>query len=456
MNLTDLLSALKARWKLELAVAAAVFLVVGVWTYFSPRAYTGTATLLFDQTAPDPGVETTAKAVDAAEVLGTQADVIHSEEIASQVVRANGMANSPVVLSQWRKSTGGEGSPEQWLGRTLLGGLTVEPTRNSTVLAVKYKAKDPQSAAQLANGFAQAYLDTYLHMTTDPARAYTRWFEERTRESRNKLEQAQNALTNFQREKGIVSTESMDAEGERLSALSTQLAGAEAANADAASRAGAGSAGSPDVQSSGVVQSLRTQIAQKAAEVSQLRTSLGPNHPDMIAANAELSALRAKLSGEVGATAHSLSVASGDTSGRVGALKRLVDAQRSRMLSLSADRSQLEVLQRDVQSARAAFDTVTQRLSTMRLQAELPRTNVRLLDAATPPTLPSSPNVPLRMVLGLMLGGLLALTIGAALEWFRPRVRTNKGLLQATGVPVLMTIDLGRSRVVPMIGREAA
>lgn len=456
MNLSDLLSALKARWKLEAAVAAVVLLAVIAWTLVSPRTYTGTATLLFDQTAPDPGVETGQRAVDAAEILGTQADVIHSQEIATQVAKASGLADNPAVLAQWRAATDGAGLPEEWLGRSFLQGLTIEPSRNSTVLSVKYKSRDPESAAQIANGFATVYLQAYLRMTTDPAGAYARWLEERTREVRGKLEQAQNALVAFQRQKGIVSTESMDAESERLTALSTQLAGAEAANADAASRAGAGSGGSPDVQGSGVVQTLRTQIAQKTAQVSDLRTSLGPNHPDMIAATAELASLRARLAGEVGTTARALNVASGDTAARTAALRRLVNEQRGRMLALSGDRSQLEVLQRDVQSARTAFDNVTQRLNAMRLQAELPRTNVRLLDEAVPPTFPSSPNVPLRLVLGVVLGGLLGLGVGAALEWFRPRVRTNRGLTQATGVPVLMMVDLGRSRALPYLKEDAA
>lgn len=455
MELADLLAALKARWKLELAVMLLVFALVAGATLRLPRVYTGTATLLFDEAAPDPGVDTAARAQSAAEMLGTQADVIRSQEIATQVAKSTGLADSPAVLVQWRNA-GGQGTPEEWLGRNLLTGLTVEPGKSSTVLSVSYKARDADSAAQVANSFAQAYLSTYLHMTTDPARAYARWFEDRTREVRNKLETAQNALTNFQRAKGIVSTESMDAEGERLTALSTQLAAAEAANADAASRAGPGSGGSPDVQASGVVQSLRTQIAQKSAEVSDLRTSLGPNHPEMIAANAELAALRAKLASEVGSTAYSLGVASGDAAARTSALRRLVDAQRGRMLALSTDRSQLEVLQRDVQSARAAFDAVTQRLNAMRLQAELPRTNVHLLDAATPPALPSSPNVPLRLVLGLLLGAGLGVTAAAALEWLRPRVRTDGGLVRATGVPVLLHVDLGRSGIEPLMQKEAA
>lgn len=455
MNLSDLLSALKARWKLEAAAAFIVFAAVLAWTAVSPRAYTGTATLLFDQTAPDPAVET-ARAVAAADMLGTEAEVIHSQEIAAKVARNAGLTDSPAVLAQWRAATGGRGSPDDWVGRSLLRGLTVEAGRNATILSVSYKAGDAASAAQIANGFAQTYINEHLRMTTDPARAYTRWFEERTREVRNNLEQAQNKLTNFQRAKGIVSTENMDAEAERLNALATQLTSAESANADAASRAGAGSGGSPDVQSSGVVQSLRTQIAQKTAQVSEMRTNLGPNHPEMIAATAELASLRARLAGEVGATSHSLSVASGDTGARVGSLRHLVDQQRGRMLALSADRSQLEVLQRDVQSARAAFDSVTQRLSAMRLQAELPRTNVRLLDPANPPSFPSNPNVPLRIVLGLMLGAFVGLTLGAALEWLRPRVRTQRGLAIATGVPVLMTVDLNHSRLIPYLVKEAA
>jgi capsular polysaccharide biosynthesis protein len=69
-------------------------------------------------------------------------------------------------------------------------------------------------------------------------------------------------------------------------------------------------------------------------------------------------------------------------------------------------------------------------------------TNVSMLDRATTPTLPSSPNVSMRLLLGLLTGLLLGTGLAFALEWFYPHVRSSGGLEAYTGVPVLA--DLGR------------
>jgi uncharacterized protein involved in exopolysaccharide biosynthesis len=324
------------------------------------------------------------------------------------------------------------------------------------VLAIRFKSADPQFAAQVANGFATSYLDARLQLQTDPARTYSRWFEDRTREVRTALEQAQGRLTAFQRRTGIVDTTNNNTDAARLTELSGQLTAAEAAAADAGARAGGGSTGL-DVQTAGVVQGLRTQISAKTAEVAQLSADLGPNHPQRQAAEAELSALRRRLAVETGTSTNAVRVASGAASSRESQMRALVNQQRGKMLSLAGDRAELDVLQRDVDSARAAYDSVTQRLGTMRLQSEAPSTNVVQLDVAQPPMFPSLPNVPMRLTLGLVLGAMLAAGTALALELWRPRVRTSRGAATAIGAPVLASVSFSQSRVaLPLGGRQTS
>lgn len=460
MPIADLIAALKARWRLELIVALLVAGLAIAVSLALPRTYVATATLLLDERPIDPSATAEqAQPADAAQVLATQADIIRSEDVARVVVRQQHMLADPVLLARWRKATGGVIDTETWLAKGLLSNLVVD-TGNSAVLAVHYTAADARGAATMANAFAHAYLDTRLHMATDPARSYTRWFEVRIKEARDTLGRAQAALADFQRAHGILGSENINAEGDRLTALSQQLAQADATQADAAARAGDDRARSPDVQSTTVMQQLRTQIAQKTAEVAALRSTLGPNHPQLQGEVAELASLRERLASETGTMATSLSVASGDAASRTAQLRRLMEAQRARMFALQADRSQLEVLQRDVQSASASYDATSQNLNAMRLKAELPRANVRQLDEASAPLLSSSPNMPMRAVIGAILGGLLGVTLAAALEWWRPRVRTEAGLAEITGAPVLVDIDFGGSRAAAAIRaydrREAA
>lgn len=446
LPLSDLIAALKTRWRLELFVFLAVLGLVGLWTAISPKSYVANSSLLFDEPTVDPvqGTQTTNQD-GVGGLLSTQSDVISSVAVAANVVSSLQLA-TPDVVAQWQTATNGVGDVNSWYGNVLLQKLVISPDKGSRVLTLQYASSDPNFAATMANAFASSYLDTRLKLRTDPARTYSRWFQDRTAEVRENLQNAQARLTAFKRETGIVDTGNANAEVARLGELSGQLTSAEAASAALSSRAGTNVTQSSDVQLSPLVQSLRSQIAVKDAQISQMKTTLGPNHPDMVAIRAELAELRSKLASEVSTSTRAIQVASSAAKGTEGELRGKLNAQRGRMLSLSADKAQLDVLQRDVDTAQAAYDAVAARLQTMRLQSVAPETNVRQLDFATPPLLPSSPNVPLRVLLGSVLGALLAAGAGLGLELWRPRVRTSSGLLGITGVPVLATIDLSGSR----------
>ncbi len=451
----DFIATIKARWRLELGIVLAVMLLVFAWIWTTPKTYSATASLLYDVTQPEP-VAGGGSAQSDDELLGTQADVIRSETIAAAVVDRVGLASSPDLVDQWRRATNGSVEFNAWMGKRLLGNLVLNPIKGSRVLGVEYHASDPAFAAQMANAFAGTYVEERLRMQTDPAKTYTQWFEERTREVRQNLEKAQGALTAFQRRTGIVDSGSLDAEANRLTALSSSLVGAETSAATVGAKAGAGASQSNDVQSSPVVQQLRSEIASQTAQIAQMRATMGPNHPAMLAANAQLAALNRKLATEIGEATRALRLASNSASATAGDLRSKLNEQRGRMLGLAADRSELIGLQRDVDSARAAYDAVTQRLMSMRLQSSVPSTNVKQLDTALPPVLPSSPNVPMRVVLGLAFGVLLALGVVALLEFLRPRVRTEEGLEHATNIVVLTNVNFSGSTTERRLIEQAA
>ncbi len=440
----DFLATIKARWRLELGIVLAVMLLVFVWIWMTPKVYSASASLLYDVTQPEP-IAAGGSSPSDDELLGTQADVIRSETIAAAVVDRTGLGSSPNLIDQWRRATNGAVEFNAWMGKRLLGSLLVTPIKGSRVLGVEYHAADPVFAAQMANAFATTYVEERLRMQTDPAKTYAQWFEERTREVRQKLDKAQGALTAFQRRTGIVDSGSLDAEANRLTALSSSLVGAETSAATVGAKTGGSASQSNDVQSSPVVQQLRSQIASQTAQIAQMRATMGPNHPAMLAANAEIGALKSKLATEIGEATRSLKLASNSASATASDLRGKLNEQRGRMLSLAGDRGELIGLQRDVDSARANFDAVTQRLNSMRLQSSVPSTNVRQLDSALPPVLPSSPNVPLRVVLGLAFGVLLAVGIVGLLEFWRPRVRTEEGLENATNIVVLTNVNFSGS-----------
>jgi len=432
---SDMFLALKARWRLVALVMMITVALAGFWLASTQRIYVARASLLFDG-GPNPSVQDNGASKDNPSLLGTQADLIKSSSVAHRVAIANRLTQNATLKATWRES-GSKGSFDAWLTQYLLASVEVTPEKGSNVLLVAFQSEDPAFAASMANGFAQQFVTARLQISTDAAKQYANWFQQRTTEVRRNLEAAQTKLGDFQRSHGMVSGNSLALEADRLSSLSTQLASAESSAADLRARAGTRVSRSPDVQSSAVVEGLRQQNAAADAKVARLSSTHGDNHPDLMAAQAELSMLRAELGNATAVASEAVRIASSAASSREAQLQGLVNGQRGRMLLLTGFQSQFEALQSDVTTAQNAYDAVTQRLNLMRLQSGLPTTNVQQIDRATRPLLPTSPQVPLLALLALLTGLLLGIIAAMVSEWRSPLVRSAGGLFDSTGLPVL-------------------
>ena len=65
---------------------------------------------------------------------------------------------------------------------------------------ISANAPTPEAAAELANGFAAAYMDTTLELRVAPTRQAAEWFDVQLKTLREDLETAQDKLTAYQRE----------------------------------------------------------------------------------------------------------------------------------------------------------------------------------------------------------------------------------------------------------------
>ncbi|EPR15002.1 exopolysaccharide biosynthesis protein [Sphingobium indicum] len=441
MLILDIFRAILQRWRLVAGIFCSVMLLTAVWILMTPREYVASATLLFDTRAPDPLPGETRAAGEPAAMLATEAQILRGEAITGHVTRALGLDKEPELRRQWFDQTNGTQTFQGWLNRRVQSGLEVTPSPAGSTIDIAYRSSNAARSAEMANAFADAFNKTRLSMSNDFAKRYADWFKTRLSESEARMESAQSELAKFQREHGIVSTGAIDAESTRLSELSSKLSTAEASAADAGARAAAG-ASMPEVQSSGVVQGLRAQIATKSAEIRQMSAELGPSHELMRAANSQLAQLRAALAQETAKTSGSLSAASSAAAANRGAMQSLLNQHRARMLSLAGDRGKLNVLESNVESAKKQYETETQQMAELRAKSSIPSLNVLHLNAAEAPLLPNAPNIPVRLLMMTILGLMLAIGTAVLLEWLQPRVRSRDAMTYLTGVPVLGQADL--------------
>lgn len=431
----DLIEALKARWLLVAAIAGVLFAIVAGIALVQPRQYLATSSLLLDLSQTDPTDSSTQQQqgrVETDSIIATQVDLIKSAKVTDAVAKAAGFVDQvPADLPP-------EARLQQAAAR-VRAGLTVTTGRQSNVLQIQFLDPDPAVAAKVANLAAQIYMREQVSLRASAAQGSAEWFEARTADVRRRYEIAQKKLSDFQRAHDIIGMNRMDLEAEKLKNLSAYLVQAQADAAAAHSKSG--SAAVPEVATSLVVQNIQEAIATQAAKVADLGKSLGPNHPQMIAAKAQLSELQGHLREARGVQASSMTANSSAASRREGELRAEMAAQEDRMIRMSGVQDQLMVMQRDVEAARQTYDTVRQRFNEAALKSQISQPNASLLDQATVPLLPARPSLPLWFAAGIALGLLAGIATVVLSEILRPRVRTANGLAASTEVEVIADLS---------------
>jgi chain length determinant protein EpsF len=442
LTIQQFLLILRARYQvalLALLVTVATTLIVSL---LLPRQYTASAAMLVDVKSPDAVSGMLLQGMMAPGYMATQIDIINSDRVAKDVVKVLRMESSVAIQQQWRTATKGKGQLIDWLANLLQKNLDVKPSRESNVININYTGTDPDFAAAVANAYAQAYMNVNLELRLAPARQYATFFEAQTKAARDKLEKAQQALSDYQQANGITSTdERLDFETAKLNETSSQLTGIQGQTTDSQSkRQNTKTDTLAEVMQSPLINGLKADIARLEAKLTEGNINLGKNHPQTQRTEAELTSLRAQLETETRKIASSIETTYLISKQREQQLQSALGAQKARVLVLNQQRNELNVLRRDIESAQRAFELVSQRASQTNIESQTNQTNIGVLNPASVPLEPSKPRVFLNILVSIFLGTLLGVGLALMLELSNRRVRSAQDLAEALDLPVLGTI----------------
>ena len=443
MTLQQFLLILRARYRvalLALLVTVATTVAVSLWL---PKQYTASAAVVVDVKSPDQVSGLMLQGMMAPGYMATQVDIINSERVARAVVKLLRMETSPAIQQQWQEDTQGKGQLVDWLAALLQKKLDVKPSRESNVININYTGTDPDFAAAVANAFAQAYLNVNLELRVAPARQYAAFFEEQTKAARERLEAAQQALSDYQQQNGITSTdERLDFETAKLNETSSQLTGVQGQTTDSQSKRKNATADTvAEVMQSPLINGLKADIARLQAKLTESNINLGQNHPQTQRTEAELASLKTQLESETRKITSSIETTYQVGKQREQQLQGALASQKARVLVLNKQRDELNVLRRDIESAQRAFEQVSQRASQTNIESQTNQTNIAVLNPATAPTEASKPKVLLNILVSIFLGTLLGVGLALMLELANRRVRSAQDLLEALDIPVLGAIS---------------
>ena len=448
-----LIPMLKARWGVLLLTLAAIVGIAAAVSLLLPKRYTADAEVVVDVKSPDPIAGVVLPGLLTPGYMATQIDIARSERQALMVVDQLKLTEDPEFIERFDDDTDGEGSMRHYIAELLLEDLQVKPGPDSSVLRIAYTAGSPEAAASVTNAFASAYVNTNIEMRVEPATQQRRWFEGQSASLREDLDTAQRKLSEYQRNSGIISAdEGLDVETRRLQELSSQVTTVGADAVEAVKRQGLakramsrGAAGElPDVVQSPVVQQLKADQTRLESRLSESAVAYGTSHPEYRRVREELDAVKGRLTREMSLIVQSLDRSAQLISAREAALREALEEQRAKVLQMKKARDELQVLQRDVDNAQNAYESIAQRVTQVGLESQATNTNVFVLKPASAPSKHSSPQLLLNVLLALIAGSFLAVGAAVLAEYMNRRVLDAEDLLAASGVPLLGRVRKAR------------
>lgn len=447
MNPSTLFFILRAHWLTIASVAGTAFLLAAIYCLLTPRMYTATTELLVDSKTQDPISGQILGSRLMSTYLATQSDIIRSRNVTNKVLEQ--LQRDPLLIEAYKSANGNDPEPgNSWLISYLREGLTVAPKRETSILSISFSARNPELAARVADAYAAAYLQTSLELRIEPAKQISEWFNEQLANLREDLIAKQNALSEYQEKYGLVSSDRLDLENAKLATLSSLLTAVQSEQINDANPTSTTSTRTnltAQALNDPQVQKLSIDLVQAQSRLRDLDLQVGINHPHYLQAKTDVETLKQQLYRAVELVNNKTRSSVELSKNREEQLKAELAAQKDHVIQLNRNLNQLRLLRQEADSAQAAYDAALARSTQTRLESQIALTDIAVLNTATVPRRPTTPKIPMTLLLASVLGLLLGTALALCWEWLDRRVRSIDDLVSGLGLPVLAYIPAEHS-----------
>ena len=450
MTLNQLQLIFRAHIRITLITLAAMVAGALLMTALLPTTYKARSTLVVDVRTPDSILGNSGLPFTSPAYMNTQAELASSVRTVELAITNLKLLEREELKTLWEDKGAKKQPFKPWLVQWIRGNMTVIPGQESNSLNIAVSTQWPELSAELANGLAQAYINTSVAMNVEPAKVYAQFFDEQLKKARNDLIQAQARLSDFQRERNIVvaSDDQIDVENARLNELSSALTQTQNDRAERQGRANSsGESGLlQDPNSNLVLNNLRTQLQQKQSLLAEASARIGVNHPEYLRLKAEVDALGNSVREEILRSNATLSAGARASGMREASIRKEIEDQRARILTLTENRDSARTLKHDVEAAQKQFELVSTRTGMSEISSRQATANAFLVSQASPPIRPDSPGFLIILLSASLFGVVLGLVISCGVEFLDRRVRSKDDLSLIDLPPLAIFSDKTTSR----------
>jgi polysaccharide biosynthesis transport protein len=456
-----LLSSLWRRRRLLFAIWIGFAVAVAIFTLVQPKKYTTTVKLIAGNGASvEDSTSATANtnlpvlnallAVSGQQSAETYAELLEQSSVSEEVIKELGLGISvPVLLSH----------------------LNVRPVADTSLLTLSITWSDPETSAKIANAYAGVFIEHERQLVSRQADAAIGYLEKALPDAENRMRAEQEALTAYQRQKGIADLTIQTANtlngasglDQKLQQAQVDQQVADASLAAVQDRLGSTpetiTAGSTQ-SSNPVVQTLQAKVSQLTSDLAAARRQYTDSFPTVVALKSELDEAQRQLASQPATVTSSvqagpnpvyqaltqqettLEAQSASAQASIQQLQTEIAAGKPALDDLPTESRRITDLERSVKSATDIYQQLHDRYQNALIEKTTALSDVTITQAADPTVFSKQPNFGVNFVLGIVVGFALAVTAVFLAEFFDDRFRTEQDIKERLGVPVLAMIPL--------------
>jgi polysaccharide biosynthesis transport protein len=470
------LGVLYGHWKTSLAFALAVELCVALVVYSLDYTYESRAVIEVE--APTSGGNVGSQNDGApppasadADYLGTQSEILKSDNLALGVIDELHLASNPIFLKQsWFEklpgqvrgligsSQGKPGTDMERLVQTFKGRLNISEVKNSRLIEIGYESYDPQLSAQIVTTTVKRYLETVHRSKYEATLRAADSLAPELDAMKQAAEKANQALLDYQRtHDGVEFGSVMNSGGApgasattgnpislRAVQLNQQLTEAmgERLQQDTLMQlinTGGGDS-LPQMQVDPVVQQLTTRAADARAQLAEALSVYGTNNPQVRKLQTQIAEIDAQLAAQRERITSQVKAAHASAVHREELISKTLRDMKGTLDTANASVAHYDTLKREADATSNLYVALSSRIKEMAIAGSLNANNIRIVDDPRVPESPAGPHRIRMLVVGLLCGLVGGVGLAFVAEGMDDTISSVEDLRDYSKLPALALV----------------
>ncbi|HEX2832957.1 MAG TPA: polysaccharide biosynthesis tyrosine autokinase [Thermoanaerobaculia bacterium] len=421
IHLSQYWNVIRKRWKIAVAILVVVMLGTFLASYFSKPLYRSTIQIQIERDTQVVTVEDIfGIAASDQEFLQTQYVLLKSRGLAQRVVDDQKLYNDPEF---YPPGVAGKTPAElqqikSGIAGGILGGINVEPVRNTSLVEISYVGTSPKQAQKVAEAWGDSFMRMNLAKKLESVQQASTFLEQQITAVKADLETSRQELQQYGEKAGLVSVGATtdDASTQRLMQLNAEATSAQNALYEKQAAYDSLQRTAPDAVAANdpLVLRVSEDLSRQQRDYAEKRSQYLEGHPIMVQLRQSIEKTRIERANAVQAGYQkALEAARGEVSAanaRVNSTRNAYAAQRGQSQKTNTDAARYVDLRVAVETKQTMLASLQKQLNETEVTARLrgsSSSNIHWIDHALPGgrfNLSMKKNLQSAFPLGLILG----------------------------------------------------